>query len=34
MVIDDEDLSWENWNRDPFTNESRQHVSVWEKPAP
>jgi len=23
---------WENWNRDPFTNESRQHVSVWEKP--
>jgi SAM-dependent methyltransferase len=22
---------WENWNRDPFTSESRGHVSVWEK---
>jgi SAM-dependent methyltransferase len=24
---------WEGWNRAPFTSESRQHVSVWEKPA-
>jgi hypothetical protein len=24
---------WEGWNREPFTNESRRHVSVWEKPA-
>jgi hypothetical protein len=24
---------WEGWARDPFTSESRQHVSVWEKPA-
>jgi SAM-dependent methyltransferase len=24
---------WEDWNRQPFTSESRQHVSVWEKPA-
>ncbi len=23
---------WEGWTREPFTNESRQHVSVWEKP--
>jgi SAM-dependent methyltransferase len=23
---------WEGWNREPFTNESRAHVSVWEKP--
>ena len=22
---------WEDWNRQPFTGESRQHVSVWEK---
>jgi hypothetical protein len=22
---------WEDWNRTPFTGESRQHVSVWEK---
>jgi hypothetical protein len=22
---------WEGWNRQPFTGESRQHVSVWEK---
>ncbi|MFF9626263.1 class I SAM-dependent DNA methyltransferase [Streptomyces griseosporeus] len=22
---------WEGWTREPFTNESRQHVSVWEK---
>jgi hypothetical protein len=24
---------WANWSRDPFTNESQQHVSVWEKAA-
>ncbi|MEH0829668.1 MULTISPECIES: class I SAM-dependent DNA methyltransferase [unclassified Micromonospora] len=24
---------WDGWNRGPFTSESRQHVSVWEKPA-
>jgi SAM-dependent methyltransferase len=24
---------WEGWSRQPFTSESRQHVSVWEKPA-
>ena len=23
---------WEGWMREPFTSESRQHVSVWEKP--
>jgi hypothetical protein len=23
---------WEGWTRQPFTSESRQHVSVWEKP--
>jgi SAM-dependent methyltransferase len=23
---------WEGWGREPFTGESRQHVSVWEKP--
>lgn len=23
---------WSDWKREPFTNESRQHVSVWEKP--
>jgi SAM-dependent methyltransferase len=23
---------WEGWNRQPFTSESRKHVSVWEKP--
>ena len=23
---------WEGWTRQPFTNESRTHVSVWEKP--
>ena len=22
---------WDGWTREPFTNESRQHVSVWEK---
>ncbi|UXI82366.1 class I SAM-dependent methyltransferase [Streptomyces vinaceusdrappus] len=24
---------WEGWTREPFTHESRGHVSVWEKPA-
>ena len=24
---------WSGWNSEPFTSESRQHVSVWEKPA-
>ncbi|WP_406041036.1 class I SAM-dependent methyltransferase [Micromonospora sp. NBC_00898] len=24
---------WDGWTRGPFTSESRQHVSVWEKPA-
>ncbi len=23
---------WSDWNREPFTGESRSHVSVWEKP--
>ena len=23
---------WSDWNREPFTAESRKHVSVWEKP--
>jgi SAM-dependent methyltransferase len=23
---------WGGWNREPFTSESRQHVSVWEMP--
>nr|BFE56256.1 class I SAM-dependent methyltransferase [Dactylosporangium thailandense] len=23
---------WANWHREPFTSESAQHVSVWEKP--
>ena len=23
---------WSGWNREPFTSESRQYVSVWEKP--
>jgi SAM-dependent methyltransferase len=22
---------WDGWGREPFTNESRQHVSIWEK---
>jgi SAM-dependent methyltransferase len=25
---------WAGWNREPFTTDSRSHVSVWEKPAP
>ena len=24
---------WAGWRREPFTSESRQHVSVWERPA-
>ena len=24
---------WDGWTREPFTSESRQHVSIWEKPA-
>jgi SAM-dependent methyltransferase len=24
---------WEGWDREPFTSESRRHVSVWEMPA-
>ena len=25
---------WAGWNREPFTTDSRSHVSVWQKPAP
>jgi SAM-dependent methyltransferase len=25
---------WSDWNRAPFTGESRSHVSVWRKPLP
>jgi SAM-dependent methyltransferase len=24
---------WAGWGREPFTSESREHVSVWEKPS-
>jgi SAM-dependent methyltransferase len=24
---------WSGWKREPYTNESEKHVSVWEKPA-
>ena len=24
---------WADWNREPFTTDSRSHVSVWEKPS-
>jgi SAM-dependent methyltransferase len=24
---------WSGWNREPFTSDSREHVSVWESPA-
>jgi hypothetical protein len=24
---------WAGWKREPFTSDSRSHVSVWEKPA-
>jgi hypothetical protein len=23
---------WASWRREPFTGESEQHISVWEKP--
>jgi hypothetical protein len=23
---------WSGWKREPFTSDSRRHVSVWEKP--
>jgi len=23
---------WDGWTRQPFTGESRQHVSIWSKP--
>ncbi len=26
------DARWAGWNREPFTSDSRSHVSVWEKP--
>jgi SAM-dependent methyltransferase len=25
---------WGGWNREPFTTDSRSHVSVWQKPGP
>jgi SAM-dependent methyltransferase len=25
---------WSDWNREPFTNDSTKHVSVWEKTTP
>jgi SAM-dependent methyltransferase len=25
---------WGHWDRQPFTSESRKHISVWEKPVP
>jgi len=24
---------WSGWKREPFTSDSRKHVSTWEKPA-
>jgi len=24
---------WQDWTREPFTSESRKHISVWQKPA-
>ena len=24
---------WSDWHREPFTSQSRKHISVWEKPA-
>ena len=24
---------WSGWDREPFTSDSRKHVSIWEKPA-
>jgi hypothetical protein len=23
---------WSDWNREPFTSNSRSHISVWQKP--
>ena len=23
---------WSDWTREPFTSDSRKHVSIWEKP--
>jgi hypothetical protein len=23
---------WSDWNREPYTNTSRGHISVWQKP--
>ena len=23
---------WDGWAREPFASDSRQHLSVWEKP--
>jgi hypothetical protein len=23
---------WSGWKREPYTSESAQHISVWEKP--
>ena len=25
---------WSDWNREPFTSDSRKHISVWETPGP
>jgi hypothetical protein len=25
---------WGGWKREPFTRDSRSHVSVWRRPAP
>jgi hypothetical protein len=25
-------VRWSDWTREPFTSDSRKHVSVWEKP--
>jgi SAM-dependent methyltransferase len=25
---------WGGWQREPYTSDSRKHVSIWEKPAP
>jgi hypothetical protein len=23
---------WSGWRKEPFTSDSREHVSIWEKP--
>ena len=33
MATDHSFDRWAGWAREPFTSESRQHVSVWQKPA-